>query len=790
MGTAWLEGGSFLHREKVKAAEVPAEEIITYGVCRGDCIGHCPMRVHVRDGKVVKTSKLKHPIPEFERICQRGLTQVQRIYAPNRLQHPLRRKGERGAGQWEEISWDEAIDEICTRWQQYQRDYGPGSIVFSDCAGNSAIDSREYTKRLFHLMGATRIDNSFDNAFFTGIIDTTGESPWSVGDDERNLLDAKYIFAWGSNLTEAGHVHYAFINKARDNGAKLIVIDPNYTIAASKADQFVPIRPGTDAVLAMAMLNVVVEEKLTDQTMLERGTVAPFLVKDSDGKFLRLSDLGRAEAGSEADAILVRAADGQLGRAEEIASPVIQGTFVIGGQKVTTAYDLLLARIKEWTPARAAEICDIPEATIRDLARKFAQGPTSLCAGYGPDHYANGHQFYYAVMALVLATGQMGKPGAGLNGHAMTGYMENFVDIEDIVTPPGCPEGLTINAPLVPEAIKSGHYGDKAINIKSLYVYDQNLLGNQTNRQAWLEALKQIDLFVVTDVVMGDTARYADIVLPAAHYFETETYDMSYSGVAVYNAPAVPPLGESKGDFEIVTLLGQGMGLGDQFTMTRDEFFQRALDNDKARAVGLSWEKLKAERYIYVLKPETPIYRHGAGYTFPTPTKRGEFYREDPKPLTDVGQPFDPRHEALPYWTPPVEAWTETAGGFAAAETAAKYPLIFTSKRPKFRVHTQYSDNPWLLELWREPVVTFNPVDAEPRGIRTGDIVRIYNDRGYVVVRAALNPANRPGVLIIDHGWQKKDFIDGHYSDLSSNVSSDAVTNNAFFDCAVEAVKQ
>ena len=368
--------------------------------------------------------------------------------------------------------------------------------------------------------------------------------------------------------------------------------------------------------------------------------------------------------------------------------------------------------------------------------------------------------------------------------------MENFVDIEDIVTPPGCPEGLTINAPLVPEAIKSGHYGDKAINIKSLYVYDQNLLGNQTNRQAWLEALKQIDLFVVTDVVMGDTARYADIVLPAAHYFETETYDMSYSGVAVYNAPAVPPLGESKGDFEIVTLLGQGMGLGDQFTMTRDEFFQRALDNDKARAVGLSWEKLKAERCIYVLKPETPIYRHGAGYTFPTPTKRGEFYREDPKPLTDVGQPFDPRHEALPYWTPPVEAWTETAGGFAAAETAAKYPLIFTSKRPKFRVHTQYSDNPWLLELWREPVVTFTPVDAEPRGIRTGDIVRIYNDRGYVVVRAALNPANRPGVLIIDHGWQKKDFIDGHYSDLSSNVSSDAVTNNAFFDCAVEAVKQ
>ena len=371
----------------------------------------------------------------------------------------------------------------------------------------------------------------------------------------------------------------------------------------------------------------------------------------------------------------------------------------------------------------------------------------------------------------------------------MSGFLENYADIDELIEPPGCPERMTINAPLVPEALESGKYGDKPLVIKSLYVYDQNLLGNQTDRQLWLKALEKIDLFVVADVTMNDTSRYADIVLPAAHYFETDTYDMSYSGVAVYNAKAVEPLGEAKGDFEIVNLLGRGMGMEQEFSLTRDEFFRKALDNEKARAAGLSWDKLKEKGYIYVLKPETPVYMHGAGYTFPTPTGRGEFYRGNVAPVADVGKPFDKKREALPCWNPPYEAWMTSAGGFPRSEAAEKYPLIFTSKRPKFRVHTQYSSNPWLLELWKEPVVTIHPLDAEKRGIRTGDTVKIFNDRGYVVVKAALNPANRPGVLVIDHGWQKDDFIEGHYSDLSSHKSDVMVTNNAFFDCAVEVAK-
>lgn len=768
---------------------VSDNEQITYGVCRGDCLGHCPMKVHVRNGRVVKTSKLKHPIPEYERICQRGLTHVQRIYQSDRVTHPMRRVGSRGSGEWEKITWDEAIHEICAKWKQYQKEYGNESIAFTDCAGNGAKDARQYYKRLFNLMGSTHMDNSFDNAFLTAVPDTVGWGPWTLGDDERNMLDSKFIFVWGANITEAGNVHCTFILEAMERGAKLIVIDPNYTIGASKADMYVPIRPGSDAVLAMAMINIAVKEDKADKDTLMYGTVAPFLVKQSDGKFLRLSDLGKAEAGSEKDAIVVRSADGTIGIPADIKKPVINGSFKIQGHDVTTAYDLLLQRIAEWTPERASEICDIPLDTIYELARMYAKGPSSLVLGYGPDHYANGHCFYYAVTALALVTGQIGKPGAGLNGHGVSTYDIDYLSYDHIVNPPGAKPGPFVCAPKMPEAIKTGKYGDRDINMKSLFVFGQNLLANQTNRNAWLEALDKVDLFVVADVVKNDTTMYADIILPVAHYFEVETYKMSYTGVAVYNAKAVEPLGESMGDFEIAALLGRGMGYEDLFTMTREEFFTEALNNDEAKAAGLDWKSIKKAGYIYTITNDTPIYMHGGNYTYSTATGRGQFYREDAAPNTDYGQKFDRKHEALPYWEPPTEAWLDKVGGFESSPLSDKYPLIFTSERPKFKVHTQYSHNKWLLELQSEPTLTFNPKDADARGIKAGDIVKVYNDRGYVVIKAVINPANRPGVVVIDHGWQADEFIQGHYSDLSSNVTSNAIITNAFFDCLVEAVK-
>ena len=784
-----LSGGGKLLSPLVEAETGDGDntEQIFKGVCRGNCAGRCAMNVHVRGGKLVKTSKLDLPVPEFERICQRGLALNQRVYQPNRLTHPLRRIGARGAEEWEQITWDEAIDEICTKWKQYQQTHGDASIAYIDGYGSSGPDV-DYYQRLFNLMGSTHIQNAIDRAGMDTVTATTGYTLWYASNDPRSLQDAKYIFAWGTNLTEAGHVNYAYLQAARENGAKLISINPNYDIGASKADIYVPIRPGTDAVLAFAMMNVAVEEELVDTDMLMYGTVAPFLVKESDGLFLRLSDLKELNEDEE-DAIVVRGGNGAVDIPDEIETPVINGSFTISGYKVTTAYDLLIERAAEYPVERASEICDIPVDTIYELAHMYAEGPTILFLGYGQDHWGNGHCFYYAATALSMITGQLGKKGTGVSGFPFSAYLGDVASPRSTYVTEDAKPGPNLWAPLIPDALEFGKYGDLDVNIKSLFIYKHNLLGNQTDRQAWLQAFDKIEYIIVPDIIMSETAKYADLVLPVPEFFELETYMMTSIGVMTHNAKAINPPGDAMGDFEIATLLGRGMGYNDKFTWSREEWLNAIFDNDNAQKVGIDFDVIKAAGAIPTIQPDTPFSINGANYKFSTSVGRAIFYRENAAPTTDYGQEFDPRRECLPYWIPPLEGWPETAGGFERNSLAEKYPLVFMSERGKFRCHTMFNQNPWHKELLPEPVVAINPKDAEARNIRQGDTIKLYNDRGYLVIKANIDAGTRPGVIVIDHGWVEDEFIEGHYQDLSSRTTSHAVINNAYFDCLVQAEK-
>jgi anaerobic selenocysteine-containing dehydrogenase len=774
---------------------IPEEKVFA-GACRGNCAGNCQMNVHVRDGKVVKTSKRDYPDPYYNRICSRGLSHVQRIYGPERIKYPMRRVGERGAGQWEQLTWDEAIAYICTKWKSYREKFGNTSIAYNQSGGNSGKDT-DYVLRLFNYLGASNVHYSFDQALLYTAPISVGYGAFMHGNDVKDMMNSKYIFVWGSNPTEARHVQYWSLLNAVENGAKMIVIDPNVTIAAKKADKFVPIRPCTDAVLAFAMINIVVKEGKADKDFLAKATVAPFLVKESDGKYLRQSDLGQApkapaataagQAAAPVDGIVVRSADGKVGLPSEIPNPVINGTFEINGIKVTTAYDLLLKRIAEWTPERASELCDIPVDTIYELAHMYVEGPTTLYAAYGPDHYGNGHTAYYAFYALAMVTGQLSKPGAGLGG-GFTANLGAGSDNKAIISPPpGVVPGPTIFGTKLLDVLNEGKYRDIPLNLKSLYIYKSNMVGTHTERKSVIEAFNKLDLVVVSDQIMSDTARYADIVLPVAHYFEVETCNTGGTPFAVLNEKAIEPAFESKGDFEIANLLGKGMGLGEHFNMTREEYHTKIFENPISKAIGLSWERLKKERAVRTM-PEAP-YIHGAGGKFTTATGRAQFYQENPKPAFNYGQPFDPKKECLPYWEPPLEAWQQTVGNYPAKSLASKYPLIFTSERAKFKAHTQFTHCQWLLEILPEPTIEINPQDAAARGIRQGDPVKVYNDRGYVVLKANLHAGLRPGVLCMDHGWQEGQFIEGHYSDLSSRADHPAVSNNCYFDCLVEVKK-
>lgn len=754
------------------------EEKIYQGVCEVNCGGACSMNVHVRNGKVCLISPIEMPEKDLNRLCARGYTHIQRIYDPNRLKYPMRRVGERGEGNWERITWDEAITEISTKWKGYQSSYGKSSVGFSAGSGNAAGDI-SYVGRLTNMMGATNVVYSFDDNYLNVVASRVGYGLTGQSNDWRDLPNAKYIFVWGSNPTESGPNLTHFLTKAQEQGAKLIVIDPNFTIIASKADMFVPIRPGTDGLLAIAMMQIIVKEGLQDVEFLKQKTVAPFLVKESDGLYLRLSDIGQAEANSKEDAILVRSEDGKVGLPGEITNPVIKGTYEINGRKVTTAYDMLLERNSEWSLDQISKYCDISQEKINELAHMYAAGPSTIFTAYGPDHYANGHTFYINMFALAMVSGNLAKPGAGLSGSNSGAYFALGMDNAAIITPPEAVPGPAVKAPKLLELLNEKKYGNTKIDLKSLYVYTHNPLHNQTDRNSWLELFEKLELVVVADCIMTETARYADILLPVPHFFEVDSFRSWGLPYMRINEKAVNPPYECKGDFEITNLLGTAMGMEKYFTMTREEYLTAVFDNDLARSFGVSWENLKKEKYIYAFPPGIPLLGQNG---FNTSTGRAQFYVENVQPDTNYGQEWDVRRESLPYWLPPHEAWFEN-------DLSQKYPFIMQTERSKYKVHSQYTYVPVLLELAKEPILGINPQDAKEKGIKNGDIVKVFNDRGYLVIKANLNAGLRPGVLVMDHGWEADQFIDGHYQDLTSRYVHPAIANNNYFDCLVNVTK-
>ncbi len=780
-----------LTADSAAAATKASKEETFAGACRGNCAGGCFLNIHVRDGKIVRTSAREFPNPEYNRICVKGLSHVQRIYHKDRLKYPMKRAGKRGEGKWERISWDEAITTITDKWKEYEKKYGKESFAIGWGSGSYATCSGQglgnVTNRLLNVTGCANIQATVDAAHGYAAGNAVGIGPNFTLNEIADLKNAKTIVVWGANPVISQQQSAHFLLEAKEHGAKLVVIDPIYNITASKADVFVPIVPGTDGALALAMMNIIVRENWIDLPFLKKSTVAPFLVKESDGSYLRLSDLGSLPPGAE-DQIVVRGSDGKVGLSTEIADPVIEGSFEINGIKVTTAYSLLLKRIAEYPPEKAAEITNIPVGQIEELTKLYANNkPSTIYSYFGVDHYVNGHYSMFAMYALAMITGNLGKPGAGCGMGETIGI--NFVNIMGTLFPEGATgPSLTMATPRMGEVMNEHKYmGKNDVNLKGVYFTHINVLGNVAERQYAMEWMKKLDLIVVADMNMNETAQYADIVLPVAHWFEVEDAFANYSThpYVIYQEKAIDPLFECKSDFEITKMLADKLGYGDKFNFTEEEYLRLWLDADGARELDLTFERLKDEKIVKCMPGENFVFASDG--VFPTPTGRAQFYQETVAPNTNYDArfydiDFDISKERLPYWEPPHEAWHEN-------KLFKKYPFRIISDHVKFRTHTQWWDVPVLLELDPEPLLKINPDDAKKYGIKTGDKVKIYNDRGYVMMKAAINAGCQPGVLTAPKGWEKGQFIEGHFADLSSRVMNDVCANSAFFDLLVAIEK-
>jgi anaerobic selenocysteine-containing dehydrogenase len=757
-----------------------SEEQIFSCMCVGNCQSRCRLFVHVVDGKVVKTSMAPFPDPRYNRVCLRGLSHVQRIYDPARIKYPMKRVGERGGGQWERITWEEAISEITSKFNKYQEEFGKQSVVVSTVSGNMAfLNGAGSLYRFANILGATQTDYSLDMSDTWGLGRVIGSgNSFNQRNDPADLANAKTVIVWAANITDSHPHDWRFIVDAQEAGAKIVVIDPRFTTAAAKADKWISLRPGSDPALAMSMAQVIISEKLFDEAYLLDHTVAPFLVREDTGKFLRKSDLAGGKPGDEkADAYVVwDATTDSADHLDAVNKPALEGAFTIDGIQVKTAFTLLSDAMSAYEPETVSEICEVDAEDIRTIARLYAENkPASIYTGF--IQYDNGVQTGHAWGILASLTGNIAKAGASLGHTGLSGYNLNLL-------PYIFPTGR--NAPIVPwvtlkEVFKSGQFRGKAHPVKALFLSGSNIVCNGSNQNEIINTiLPAFELIVAVDMVETDTTRYADLVLPASHWFERlELAQGPDQPNTTLSEKAIEPAFESKSDIDIFRLITNGMGLGEHYKHTDEEFVQMLIDTDFARKSGLTWERLKEETVIQTLPSQWINWK---GDRFPTPSGRLEFYLENPKPRVNCGVMIDQSKEHLPAFTPPIEAWPDNP-------LKKRFPLVYHTVRQRWRLHSQWHGTPWLRELDPEPELKIHPSDAKERSIATGDMVEVFNDRGRVLLRAVWSEGQRPGMVTAPKGWQRNQFKGGSYQELTSDHVNTTSYNQCFYDVLCEVRK-
>lgn len=794
-------GCTTIAEQSEEAVVQAAEEKTFTNWCRGNCGGPCSLTGIVREGKLVKTSPTVLPAEAKlkQTGCVRSHTGPQRIYAPNRVLYPMKQTGERGSDNWERISWDEACQTIAEKFNAATEEFGPNSVVVSFgfagtgivCGTNSEYYSTRNQPTTYGLAsemfmrrtGYAETLNSSD-ALGMWMAQTVCVQPSNSIED---MVNSKALFFFGTNPAESGTRAWPYICQAHEGGAKLVAIDPMLSKTAAASDVHVPVRPGTDAALILAMANYLIDNNLYDEDYLRNGSVAPFLVKE-DGSYLRLSDLGMdpvdvtnaATGKTEATdtQVVYDEAAGTFGSYRTIQNPAYEGEFDAGGIKVQTVFNMVRDHIKPYTAEFAAEECGIPIDLVNEVSRIYAENrPSKILTFNGFAHMTNSHLNYFGISLLVALTGDSGVKGGGYGqlGMLLEGstYMKTPAAVNYAAMSVENPQyNFAFTTEFLPQIMETGKWKGEDFPIKCFFNSHQNLLGSEMGPTYMKQAFEKIDFIVVADPYMTYTARYADIVLPISLSWEDE--DLDLSGIAMQKA--VEPLGECKSQFDMLKALAEALGYDDLYKKSQEEYLRDLLDTPENLEAGLGYDAWKEQGTIY------GEYKYGEIVTPETnPTGRTIFYVEDIVPNCDYGQTFE-LDQRMPGYEHASESYKDNP-------LREKYPLHGIGHYHSSYVGQTFMGNiPWLDELRGEPFVHIHPNAAAERGIQTGDTVRIYNDHGYVVCKAILSTGVREDTIIAPHGYDHAQYIEGDPQDLVGLAIEPIACNNNYNDwlCQVE----
>jgi len=681
-------------------------EVITS--CPHDCGGRCVLKVHVKNGVITRIESDTGEEPQL-RACVRGRAYRQRVYAPDRLKYPLKRTGERGDGAFTRISWDEALDTVAKELQRIKDTYGCESIFYVPYSGNTGtfLHSQLAVYRLLTMFGGfTSVWGSasfWGNLFASNITYGT----LTTGHTRDDLLNSRLIIMWGWNPAESIQITNTsyYLAQAKEKGIKIVSVDPRFTdSAAAFAEQWIPIRSGTDTAMLIAMAYVIIYSNLHDQPFLDTYTIGfdqfkQYVLGENDGQ--------------------------------------------------------------PKTPAWAEAITGVPAPVIEALARDYAAlKPAALLTLGAPGRTAFGEQFHRAASTLTAMTGNIGIHGGdpagfglqpvGLQPLASAGLLKG-------ATPGNLPEGTTVKKGVhitkVWDAILKGKAGGYPSDIKMVYITNGNPVNQFPNTNKAVEALKKVEFVVVHEQFMTATARCADILLPVnTHLERNDIVRPWHSGPYYFYLPKIiDSLHESKSDLEICSELATRLDISGYCEKTEDEYLREfwkeaenithtkpLLDYDTLKKKGVHKIKLNAPAIAFKQQIEDPAH-----YPFPTPSGKIEIYSAQ---LAKMNKPS----------LPPIPQYIEPWEG-PHDPLAKRYPLQLITTHFKRRIHSNLDTIPWLRE--GEPqTVWINACDAQVRNIKNGELVRICNERGEVIIPAKVTERIMPGVVSIDEGaWYTPD---------------------------------
>jgi anaerobic selenocysteine-containing dehydrogenase len=733
------------------------------GYC-AQCKARCGSVAVVSDEDVLLSVKADpdHPNHAF---CVKGVAAPRFVHDPGRLRHPMRRTTPKSAADpgWERITWDEALTFAARRMREIAAAYGPESVVFTRPApgGSHAGDWSPFLDRLATAFGSP-------NVMTTGHICSWGRGGGTAHTFGGKLPTAHYeaaraMLVWGHNPAVSHAQTWRRIKEATRRGARLAVVDPRATATTARADLWVRPRPGTDAALALGVTHLVLARGDYDPEFVMWWTNGPFLVDTATGRFLRHDERFVVFDGDAEHAVDVEA---------HPSTWDVRPWLRVDRPGVRSAFSLLAARAARYDPATAARLTGVSEVDIVRLADHVASGPLCYDTYNGVEQHTDTAQTSRALGVLYALTGWLESPGGNVTFSSPGGLPKLTADTSRRLgladRPLGAPRNGVAAYDVYDAALDATPYP-----VRALVAFGGNALLQNGDTRRGAEALRSLDLHVHVDMRENPTARFADLLLPAATPWESPGLATTFGGGpdtqawAQYRAPVLPPLHESRPDVEILFDLAVRLGLGEHFW----DGDVHAAYAAQLEGTGLTLDALRANpgglrrpHATVACQRYTRVRPDGTVTGFATPTRKVELYSE----------------AFLAHGHDPLPTHTDRSAAFTP-----DFPLVLTSGKLRQYTHSTGRGNPVLRAQVPEPYLEVHPDDARTYGVRDGGMVRLATSHGAIRLRATVSTSVAPGVVATQTGWWEECEelgLPGHDPFSAEGANVNLIISNAVRD--------